>query len=35
MQPFLEAPLTLEAFEEHGDGEYPVRIALRARASPS
>jgi SAM-dependent methyltransferase len=28
---FLDAPLTLERFEEHGDGEYPARIALRTR----
>jgi SAM-dependent methyltransferase len=35
MRAFLDAPLTLDAFEEHGDGEYPVRIALRARASAS
>jgi hypothetical protein len=28
--PFLTAPLRLVAFEEHGDTDYPRRIALRA-----
>ncbi len=31
LQAFLDAPLTLERFEEHGDEDYPGRIALRAR----
>jgi SAM-dependent methyltransferase len=31
IQAFLDASLTLELFEEHGDGEYPARVALRAR----
>ena len=31
LQAFLDAPLELEVFEEHGDGEYPARVALRAR----
>lgn len=31
LQPFLDARLTLEHFEEHGDADYPPRVALRAR----
>jgi SAM-dependent methyltransferase len=31
VQAFLDAALTLEVFEEHGDGDYPARIAIRAR----
>jgi SAM-dependent methyltransferase len=31
VQAFLGASLSLEVFEEHGDGEYPARIAIRAR----
>jgi SAM-dependent methyltransferase len=33
VQAFLEAPLTLERFEEHGEGDYPTRLGLRARRS--
>jgi len=31
MQAFLDAPLALERFEEHGDDDYPRRVAIRAR----
>jgi len=31
VQAFLDAPLDLERFEEHGDDDYPRRIAIRAR----
>jgi SAM-dependent methyltransferase len=31
LRAFLDTPLTLERFEEHGDGDYPPRVALRAR----
>lgn len=31
VEAFLDAPLTLERFEEHGEGEYPARIALLTR----
>ena len=31
LQAFLDAGLALDRFEEHGDGDYPSRIALRAR----
>jgi len=31
MQAFLDAPLVLERFEEHGDDDYPRRVAIRAR----
>jgi len=31
VQAFLDASLTVEQFEEHGDDDYPWRIALRAR----
>jgi SAM-dependent methyltransferase len=31
VQAFLDAPLAVELFEEHGEGDYPARIALRAR----
>ena len=28
---FLDAGLVIERFEEHGDEDYPRRLALRAR----
>lgn len=31
LRTFLDARLTLEHFEEHGDADYPPRVALRAR----
>jgi SAM-dependent methyltransferase len=34
MQAFLDAPLLLERFREHGDDDYPRTIALRARRKP-
>ena len=35
LQAFLDASLTLEQFEEHGDEDYPRRIALRSRRQRS
>jgi SAM-dependent methyltransferase len=31
LQAFLDVQLALERFEEHGDADYPPRLALRAR----
>lgn len=31
LRAFLDVRLTLEHFEEHGDADYPPRVALRAR----